>query len=810
MGIESYYKFKVKIDTIKYPRNRDILPMGTWGICNCIIENDETDYTKVNLEKYSNGDFFKRYITITGELPEINIRKNFSTYSLVCEKVIDKKYGEQFKIIFMESSLKIENKNDCRTFLECFLTTNQVNSLFNTLADPIKVIKEKDFNAICKVKGIKEATAKIIFNKYEENILYQQAFSSLCEYGISLSIIKKVVDTYKNVNKALEIIKNNPYKLANDISGIGWIKADEIGIKMGFTRECVERIQAYVQYFLNNEAQSGRSWVEYNTLIVEVLNMYDKNINYETKQIIANNLKSAFNNLKNDNILSYDSENNRLYLTKYYEMEKEIVQRIKHLIESESNIKTKYNVENVIKEIEDNNGWKFTAEQIQAVNTCLENNVSIITGFAGTGKSTTLKIILDCLKDYYITICSLAGKAAARTYEITGYESSTIHRLLGFNPRTKFVYNEFNKLSQEVIVIDELGLCPEDLFLSLLKAIKKGTKLIMVGDTAQLTTLGVGNLLKDFIESKYISTTHLTEPQRTSLNSAIITESFKVKNGEQLSLSTFYGSEIRGKNKDFELNILRNEDNLVNTIMDKYKECYNKCLNIKLVQGIVPLNSRGDICVNKLNLLAQEFYNPQIFTNEQYTRLKDTKFGTKYSFQTSINGIPFDFRLNDRVMNIVNNYDITKIDGDICNVFNGYIGTIIEINDNYILIDFDIIGKVCFPKENVSNLVLAYFSNTWKLQGSENEYIIIGFDMSAYTLLSREFLYTSITRAKKYCCLITNSASLKFTIDKKELANKKTFINDIFSKVNELPNIETNEYGEENSSVIESKYKVDI
>lgn len=742
-------KTTVSITTIQYPRVQKVSE-GTWGILRCWDKENKKD------------------ICVTGELPKIDFtkRENNTTYSLIANEVNHPTYGMQYQIVYMQPLLTDDNCT-VRNFLSYILTPMQVQLLYATYDNPLEYIKKKDIDALCKVKGIKEITAKKIIKKYEENIQYEQAYSELGQYNLTSNLIQKLLTRYGKLDKIKGILQNNPYQLIKDVKGIGWAKADEIGIKVGISVFSPKRIAGYIVYFLENQAESGNSWVVPSVITEGVLKLFTPTEFSEHKEEIYNSLKEAIIQLKEDDTIYFDEVSNKVFLLSYFNLERKIAKELIRLLDGDVQNPT-YPIEEVVHEIENERGWTLTDEQINGAKIFEYSNVGVITGASGTGKSSTVEVLTRAFQGKSIAQVALAGRAASRLSEITGLEGSTIHRLLGVNENKKFMHNRNNQLNYDIIIVDEISMIGGQLFYSLIQAIPTGSKLILVGDHNQLESIGSLNLLKDLIDSQVIPVQILNKIHRQAQESGIITESFKVKDGESITNGCVDGHiYCRGKLQDFVLALDNQTTN--ESVIEFFKQEYSRLKDIHKIQVIVPMKERGNLSVDKINKRIQDYYNPASpYINEVYPYAND---------KSKV------FREGDKVINVVNNYNCENTNGDTVAVFNGYIGIIdkVDTEDNIIIVDYthnygNEVGKVIYKKAMFNNLQLAYAITCHKFQGSEIDTVIVGIDYSAYALLCKQWVYTAITRSKKKCVLVADKKALDFAVHTNRVSTKQTFL----------------------------------
>ena len=421
-----------------------------------------------------------------------------------------------------------------------------------------------------------------------------------------------------------------------------------------------------------------------------------------------------------------------------------------------------------IKNIEREQGWEFTDEQINGIKMGLEKNVLVISGSAGTGKSTLVNGIITALTDYSHVMCALSGRASARLAEVTGETGYTIHRLLGYSG-AGFEYNKEKQLGYDIYILDEISMVDAELFYYLIRAIPSGSKLIMLGDPAQLEAIGCGNVAYDMIQSNEIPDILLTKIHRQAAKSAIITNSTAVRHGEQIIDAEWSGTEVRGELQDLVLDCYLDSSNSFYKVMEYFQRLYaQKDFDILETQVIVPVKKRGDSNTYNLNNDIQELYNPA---------RDDLK---EESVMTISSGLRI-FRVGDKVINTVNNYKVEPT------IYNGNIGIIkdITIEENeegdetdVMIIDFVGIGRVSIPKDYWEQLDLAYAITVHKYQGSQSDNIIFNFDFASYGLLSRQLIYTGITRAKKKCYLVCQTGALRYGVAQEAISRKQTPLQD--------------------------------
>lgn len=730
-------KVTCSVEAIRYYKDQ-------FGIIMCSI--DEILEGAPKLDKTG-------YVIFKGNMPE-PVKGNM--YNITAEYVEDPKYGDQYNILTMFSAI-VFKENDVvgqKKFLASIFTQGQIESMYEALDNPFNVLKDGNAIELIKVKGCALKTANRWISKFNQNFYIGKIYTELEEYNLTNNMIQKLMERYKSPDLVVEKVKNNPYVLCNEVKGIGWKTADKIAMDGGLDEYSPVRIGAYMIHYLDECGENGNSWITPDELMGAIL----EELGDDTPDA---NITQAIHDLENR--LWWDNEKTKIGLKKYFSIEQKIAEELIRLRNAQSDIKYD-NWQDTIARMERRQGWEFTEEQKQGVETGLKSNVTVITGSGGTGKTTVVGGILEVLKNYSFAQCSLSGRAASRLSEVTGAEGYTIHRLLGYPKGDKngFVFHDENPLDQDIIIIDEISMIDAFLFYHLLRAIKSGAKVFLLGDPGQLESIGSGSVAYDMIQSDEIPTVTLTKIHRQAAKSAIITESIKVRNGQQLINKDWVGTEIRGELQDLILNCYSDASNTFYEIMKTFSiDCAKERFNIMDTQVIVPIKSRGNACTYELNNAIQEIYNPKNKNKKEITAFTQGK--------------PYILREGDKVINVVNNYKTDPA------IYNGNIGIIKkigwnEVGEDIMIIDFMGIGEVELLKDYWNNIELAYAITCHKSQGSEFPHVIFGIDFSAYALLSREMVYTGITRARKKCTLIAQSGALRMAVSKEGVSIKQTHL----------------------------------
>ena len=703
-------------------------------------------------------------------------------YIIIAKEVHSQDRGLQYDLLYFAKNLDLSKVKNQKAFLKTFLSDIQIKEMYKVFDNPLEVIKEHDIESLKKVHGVGDYIANCIIERFEENRDNCEMYIELDKYGLTPKFIQKLVKKYSNPQKVIEIVKNNPYQLSFDVEGIGFKTADDIALKGGIKRTDPDRIKGYINYILNEQAQEGNSFItsgELTSFIFEefggkenILEVYKD----ENDNIIGNNINEAIKGLKDNGIIQIEENESksqrRVYLTKYYRLEEEIAKHLKRIAKAEN--KFKYDDwEEILKQQEIKQAWTFTEEQRAGIKLGLDKQVCFITGGAGTGKSSLVSGILELLKNYTFAQTALAGKASARLQEVTGEEGYTIHRLLGFKPPYGFAFNEDDPLTYDIIILDEISLVGGEIFLSLLKAIPNGTKLIILGDMGQLPSIGCMNLAFDLYNSNFIATIELTKVHRQAQKSGIITDSLKLRNQIPVLDKNFVGEVVHGELQDMYYDISDTTESTRSKVMKWFKEKYDSEIvkNIMDIQILCPCKDRGDSSVFNLNLDVQNYINPpspdkkEIVVNQS----KDKSY---------------TLREGDKVMCIKNNY---KIVGEHkTGVFNGWCGILTEITDYgfhkvYIPMIHD---TMTFSTSDLINgVILGYASTVHKYQGSSARIIIGAFDNTTPPMMrTKELLYTLWTRAEKECITVAQNTALYNATNTSGVINKNTFLVELLDR----------------------------
>lgn len=689
--------------------------------------NEDNGYSVFDLNT-SDGE-----IKIVGIFDSVNIGESLEVEG---EFTYDNKYGEQLNVTSYRKKLPssvVEIERYLSSGIIATIGPKNAGYIVEKFGKKSLDIVFDETDRLIEVRGIGKKSIEKIKKSVEELRFSKNILFYLSGLGISLSLSKKIYSIFRE--DTLEIINENPYKLIKNVKGIGFLKADEIALKNNLDKTSPYRIESAIIYILTQKAINfGHVFYPKDKLTEEVSSLIgiEKNL---IEPIYMNLLLSS--DIVVDN--SFDEPN--IYLDYLYISESYIASKLAKMALNED-FKILFNIDKEVKKSIENQSIKLSEIQIDAIKSCFEENISIITGGPGTGKTTIINTISKIFIEngYNISLCAPTGRAAKRIEETTGIEAKTIHRMLGYIPSSyddigHFEYNEDNPLDTDLIIIDEMSMVDVVLFEKLLRGLKDNTKLIIVGDVDQLPSVGAGNVLKDLINSNKIKYTKLIDIFRQSENSNIIVNAHKINNGQEPILNE--------KNSDFFFlntdapSITRNivVDLISRRLPKAYGYDYSKDIQI-LTQ------SRKGICgVFELNKLLQDILNPKTEASDEIL------VGNKL------------FRVNDKVMQTKNNYNLSFIDDEgeeNFGVYNGDMGHIIFIDksSNKLTVEMDDKRLIEYSLEDLDNLELAYAITIHKSQGSEFKSVIIPMFDGYKLLQTRNLLYTAITRAKENIVIV--------------------------------------------------------
>ncbi len=601
--------------------------------------------------------------------------------------------------------------------------------------DVLKILDEEP-TKLLDVKGIGHIRLQKIMDRHKNMLGNREAILFFKQFDLSMTLIDKIVTTFGK--DAKQKFSDNPYILTQ-VKGIGFETADKIARKTGIDNTDPRRIRAGVMFALTQGVDNGHCYLPLGILSRSCEELLQVSGEYV---IDAMYISQIIEQMINDTLIAQivTPEEDCIYLPFLLGTEQNVAKQALGLLQNTR--KVSFDVDVAIENVQKSLNVEYASQQKEFLRQGLLQQFLILTGGPGTGKTTALKGLLALFDKAFpndtIALCAPTGKASKRMTESTGREAKTIHRLLEFEPSGKFKYNEFNKLPVQIVVVDEVSML--DIFLTnnLLKAVEKSTKLIFVGDTDQLPSVGAGAVLRDLLDSAVIPSVKLTEIFRQAQDSGIVMNAYAVNHGEY--------PKIKTEKKDF-IHVPCESEHIQEKVRDWVFQL--SCLYEKEeIQVLTPIKQKK-IGVGELNPLLQELLNQRLNENEI----------TVTSGKGSIL-----FREGDKVMQMRNNYELNVFNGD-----SGIIKRIEKVKDDdgelqdVITVDFD--GQeVDYTVKDASELSLSYACTIHKSQGSEWKAVIIPISFDAFTLLKRNLLYTAITRAKEVCIVIGDQKAIAKTV----------------------------------------------
>lgn len=739
--------------------------MEITGVVESIVyRNEENGYTVAKLQTDS------RMITVVGKFLTISVGENVL---LTGQESHNSRYGLQFEfdkyeIVYPTTLAGIERYLGSGLIKGVGPVT--AKAIVNQFGTQTLEIIEFFPSRLAQVKGVSEKKAQTIGESFQQIKKMQSAVMFLQNYNISINMALKIYEAYQE--KTVEIVRENPYKLVEDIDGIGFLTADNIAKNMGINPKSAFRVRAGLLHVLADSGEkTGNTFNYKNTIFsqgAKLLGLDDKQneqlFEKVIEQLVAEKVVVEF----------YHEKRQVLMLSKYYFLEKSVAQKLALLkaMSKQRNI----DVDQDIKTFEMLNGLTFHAEQKNAIKMAVNSGVSVITGGPGTGKTTIVKCIIELLGQMKSKILLVAptGRAAKRLNESTGFAASTIHRALelDFRAQGTFLHNEHNPLDVDVVIVDEVSMVDIALANALLKALPRDCRLVLVGDKDQLPSVGAGNVLHDILASGMFDVVHLTKIYRQEDKSMIVSNAHLINSGQMPVLdnsSKDFFFEQKANPVDAAQSILE----LVTTRITNFtgKESTS-------IQVLCPLKL-GLCGTNALNFELQSKLNPESLHKAELV------FGNTI------------FREGDKVMHIANNYNLswTRKIGYLIEqgmgVFNGDIGYIHKIDrqTGETTVWFEDGRECVYPRSEVSQLTLAYAITVHKSQGSEFDVVVIPVISGPKMILTRNLLYTAVTRAKNMVVLVGEKAALRRMISNNYTALRLTMLETFLKQYGKEVNI---------------------
>ena len=700
-----------------------------------IYRNADNGYTVLNLVSGEDE------ITCVGIFSAIAEGENIEAQGEYTEHPT---YGQQFKVISFE-----EKAPEDEEAIERYLGSGAIKGIGLAMAarivrrfkeDTFRIIEEEP-ERLAEIKGISNRKAMEIASQVNEKRDLRQAMIFLQQYGITMNLAVKVYQAYGQ--DVYGIIRENPYRLADDIDGVGFRTADEIAARVGIRMDSDFRVRSGILYTLLQASGEGHTYLpetELTPRASKLLNVTAEQVEKQYKDLA----------IERKIILKQMEDQTQIYAASFYYMEANTATMLKRL--NVSYDVSDAEIEQRIRGIEKKSGMTLDEHQVTAVKEAVRNGLLVITGGPGTGKTTTINTIIRYfeLEGLEIFLAAPTGRAAKRMSETTGFEARTVHRMLELNGGAEgsggFERDESNPLEADVIIVDEMSMVDISLMYSLLKAISVGTRLILVGDVNQLPSVGPGSVLRDIIQSHACNVVMLTKIFRQASTSDIIVNAHKINHGEEVILDN--------KSMDFFFLKRYDADVIINVVLQLIKQKLPKFVDATPydIQVLTPMR-KGLLGVERLNGILQRYMNPP--ANDKVEK----EYGNTV------------FREGDKVMQTKNNYQLaweirTKFGLTVdkgLGIFNGDMGIIRQINDfaEQMIIEFDEGRMVEYPYKLLDELELAYAITIHKSQGSEYPAVVIPLLGGPMMLMNRNLLYTAVTRARKCVTLVGNEVTFQ-------------------------------------------------
>ena len=692
--------------------------------------NEEKGYSVIKISCKGYSDL----VTLVGNMASVNV---CTVVTVSGDWTHNVKYGKQFNVSSWEESVPASVYG-----MEKYLGSGLIKGIGPKFArlivsefkeQTIEIIETQPHRLI-EVPKIGKKRVSMIQKAWSEQREIKNIMLFLQDHGVSTAFGYRIYKAYGD--KSIETVKENPYKLADDVWGIGFKTADKIAMKLGIEKESFNRCRAGLFYMLSHFADEGHCYIPFEELADQ---------SAEILEIERPKVVMTLSYLINEKELIKE-EPDCVYLPPFYYSEAGVARRVTAITKA-GGCSAGTNFEEALSALEKQTGVTYDDVQVQAIKTAVLSSFSVITGGPGTGKTTATRAIIGLyqMAGKAVLLAAPTGRAAKRMSEATCMEAKTIHRLLESKPPEGFGRNADNPLEGDVLVLDECSMIDILLMYNLLKAVPDSMTVILIGDIDQLPAIGAGNVLGDIINSGAVPVVRLTRIFRQALGSRIITNAHRINSGKMPDLST-------KKNSDFFFIPMEadNKEGIVGEIIDLCAKRLPKYYHVNPIAGIQVLTPmrRGETGADNLNIMLQSALNKNAL---------------------SLRRGATEYRLGDKVMQIKNNYEK--------DIYNGDIGVITEVDaeDKTLSVSFD--GNIVeYEALELDELTLSYAISVHKSQGGEFPIVVMPFSMSHFVMLQRNLLYTGVTRAKKALVIVGEKRAIAFAVNRDEAGKRNTML----------------------------------
>ena len=694
----------------------------------CVVERITYQSDGYSVLKCAAKDY-SDLVTVVGTMPDTHVG---AVLTLGGWWKTDSRYGRQFQVVTFEETLPATVYG-----IEKYLGSGLIRGIgpkyakliVNTFGKDTLDVIENEPDKLISVPGIGRKRVEGIKKSWADQKEIKNIMLFLQEHDVSTALAAKIYKQYGA--ESLEVVQENPYRLADDIWGIGFKTADQIASRLGFEKEKFVRLRSGLMYTLNKLAEEGHCYATRGQLL---------DTGSRLLEVDASLLSMTLDEMiRTEDVKTTPiTEDTAIYLPPFFYSEVGTENRLRSILRAPASGQLSMTLEE--------GTVAYDPVQLEAIRTATESKIMILTGGPGTGKSTTTLGIIRAFRGQRILLAAPTGRAAKRLSEVTGMEAKTIHRLLEFKPPEGYKRTEDNPLEGDVLIVDEASMIDEVLMYALLRAVPDTMRLILVGDVDQLPSVGAGNVLRDMIDSRAFPVVTLTKIFRQAASSRIITNAHRINHGEYPDLSNARGT-------DFFFQSVEEPEAAVSLITDLVKNRLPRFYRVEpqSIQVLTPMQ-RGAVGAANLNQVLQEAVNPPVTDRLGNTTPELHRGGTA-------------FRPGDKVMQIKNNYDKE--------VFNGDIGTVRSVSpeDRTLTVAFDQ-REIAYDVTELDEVVLAYATTVHKAQGAEYPIVVMPVMMTHYAMLQRNLLYTGVTRAKKTLVLVGQKKAVGYcvrnvTVDKR-------------------------------------------